>query len=108
MSRNTHFAIGTGILVLCAFWCLMGIAWFFGLGFGRDSVPGASVFDSSFMTFYILWGSGFLLFLWAAFRSFQTALRRPKRAVPPSAPSATAQQVAVATPDKKLARLLKK
>src|SRR5882762_3988465 len=108
MNRTTHFAIGAAIILLCVLWCLVGVAWVIGLGLSRDSMPAASVFDSSFMTFYILWGSGFLLCLWAAFRSFRQALRRPVRLAPTPTPSPSGQQPDLATPDEKLAHLVKK
>ena len=107
MSRNAHFGIGILIIGLGVFWCFVGVAWFIGLAVSRDSVPEASIFDSSFVSFYFVWGSIFLACIWGAFRSFRQARRQTVR-VPPAAPSAPEQQPELATPDEKLAHLVKR
>src|ERR1039457_4876264 len=82
MSRGSYFGIGLGIILISLFWCFFCFVWFIGLAVGRDSVPGASVFDSSFITLYVVWGSVFLGCLWGAVRCFRSALRPPARHAP--------------------------
>jgi hypothetical protein len=110
MSRKLHFGIGLAVLLFCFLWCLLGFLQFMSLAVGRDSIPGASVFDSSFISFYVIWGAVFLGCLWLILRSFSRAMRRAQ-----SNPSADAvsrngleQQSKMATPDEKLAHLVKR
>lgn len=110
MNRGAHFGIGLGMMLFCGFWCLIGYAWFIGLAISRDSVPGASVFDSSFITLYVVWGSVFLGCLWGAFLSFRRALRLRRRSALPEPPESpiSKRQPDLATPDEKLAHLVKR
>ncbi len=54
MSRTAHFGIGLGILLFCVLWCFLCYVWFIGNAIGRDSVPGASIYDASFITIYVV------------------------------------------------------
>jgi hypothetical protein len=110
MSRGSHFGISVGIGLFCVLWCFIGVAWFFGLAVSRDSVSGASIFDSSFIVFYVFWGSVFLGCLWGAFQSFRRAARTPQRNLPMETPTSSteSEQHDLATPDEKLAHLVKK
>ena len=116
MSRTAHFLVGLGILALCAVWCVVCFAGFIGNAVGRDSVPGASIHDSSFMVIYLIGGGGLICGVWFAFRSFRRALRPPRvessgspviqeRRHDPAAPD---QKRDPATPDERLAHLVKK
>ena len=107
MSRNAHFGIGIGILLLCVLWFFFGVFMFFATAAGKDS-RGASIYDSSFITLYVVFGGGLLGGLWGAFQSFRRALRPPGRVVPLAGPSTSPQQTDLATPDEKLAHLVKK
>jgi hypothetical protein len=111
MSRTAHFLVGLVILALCAAWCFVCFVWFIGNAIGRDSVPGASIHDSSFMAIYLIGGVGLICGLWFAFRSFCRALRPPRLDLPPHAatpPVAPEQQHDTKTPDDRLAHLVKK
>src|SRR5690348_2776537 len=111
MSRSTHFVIGLALLLLSASWCFLCFVVFIGNAVGRDSVPGASTHDSSFIAIYLVSGAGLLCGLYFAFRSFGRALQSPRSASPPQMP---AQRVAqepkpdARTSDEKLAHLVKK
>ena len=107
MSRKTHFGIGIGILLVSVVWCVLGVFIFFGLAAGKDS-RGASIYDSSFITLYVIFGCGLLVGLWASFQSFRRAFRHDERVVPPASPTESSQQTDLATPDEKLAHLEKK
>jgi hypothetical protein len=107
MSRNAHFGIGIGILLLCVVWFVFSVFMFFAVAAGKDS-RGASIFDSSFITLYVVFGGGLIGGLWVAFKNFRRALRPPERVVPPAEPSTFTQQTDLATPDEKLAHLVKK
>jgi len=111
MSRTAHFLVGLVVLVLCIVWCFVWFVWFIGNAIGRDSVPGASIHDSSFMVIYLVGGVGFASGLWFAFRSFCRALRPPRLDLPPHVPIQPAtleQQHEAKTPDERLAHLAKK
>jgi hypothetical protein len=108
MSRTAHFLVGLGILALCAVWCFVCFVGFIGTAIGRDSVPGASVYDSSFMMIYLVGGAGLICGLWLASRSFRRALRPPRLDEPPAASPPASDQERGATADEKLAHLVKK
>ena len=111
MSRTAHFLVGLAILALCVAWCFVCFVWFIGNAVGRDSVPGASIHDSSFMAIYLVGGAGLICGLWFAFRSFGRALRPPRLDLPlPAATPLVApeQQHNTKTPDDRLAHLVKK
>ena len=111
MSRTAHFGIGLGIALFCVLWCFFCYVWFIGLALGRDSAPGASIFDSHFMALYVVWGAVLLGGLWCAFLRFRRALR-PLRLDSPAQASEqvplSEQQHELATPDERLAHLTKK
>jgi hypothetical protein len=106
MSRNAHFGIGIGILLLCVLWLFFGVFMFFAVAAGKDS-RGASIYDSSFIVLYVVFGGGVLGGLWLAFQSFRRALRPPERVAPP-APSTAVPKTDLATPEEKLAHLVKR
>jgi hypothetical protein len=111
MTRTAHFFVGLAILALCAAWCLFCFVCFIGNAVGRDSVPGASIYDSSFIAIYLVGGAGLICGLWFALRSFGRALRSPRQDLPRLAvtpPIASEQQHDTKSPDDKLAHLLKK
>jgi hypothetical protein len=107
MSRTAHLFAGLGFTLLCAFWGLICFVWFISNAVGRDSVPGASIFDSSFLIIYLVAVGGLVCGLWLAFRSFRRAFRTPRCDLP--APSASAEAKRdLATSDEKLAHLVKR
>lgn len=106
MSRIAHFGIGIGILLLCALWFVFGVFMFFALAAGKDS-RGASIADPSFIMLYVVFGGGLLGGCWIAFQSFRRALRPPAMVIPPTSP-ASEQSSELATPDERLAHLVKK
>lgn len=106
MSRNAHLGIGIGVLLLCSLWFIFGVFMFFALAAGKDS-RGGSIFDSSFILLYLVFGGGLLAGLWIALRSFRRALRPPTKVTPPISPTVE-QPSTLATPDDKLAHLIKK
>lgn len=111
MSRTAHFGIGLGILVLCVIWGFFCFVYFIGNAIARDSVPGASVYDSSFIILYVVGGAGFLVGLWCAFLSFRRALRPPRLDLPtqaPALPTSPEPLQNLATADERLAHLVKK
>ena len=105
MSRNAHFGIGIGILLLCVLWFFFGVFMFFAIAAGKDSRDG-SIYDSSFIVLYVVFGGGLLGGLWTAFQSFRRALRPPNKVVP-RAPTPK-QPTDLATADERLAHLVKK
>lgn len=106
MSRNAHFGIGIGILLLCVLWFFFGVIMFFAIATGKDS-RGASIYDPSFIVLYVVFGGGLLGGLWFAFQSFRRAMRPPDRIIFPTAPLAD-QPTELATPNERLAHLVKK
>src|SRR5262245_12319454 len=111
MSRGAHFGIGVGILLLCVLWFFFCFVWFIGLAVGSDSVPGASIYNSSFITLYVVGGAGLLAGLWLAFKSFRRTLRPPGLDLPSQAPASTVMlqpPLDMRTPDEKLSSLVKK
>jgi hypothetical protein len=106
MSRNAHFGIGIGILLLCVLWIFFGVFMFFANAAGKDS-SGGSIYDSSFIALYVVFGGGLLGGLWFAFQSFRRALRPPERVVSQAAPPSE-QPTELPTPDERLAHLVKK
>lgn len=111
MSRGKHFVNGLGLLLLSAVWCFFCFVVFIGNAVGRDSVPGASAHDSSFMAIYLIGGGGLLCGLFFAFRSFGRALQSPRSASPPqtlSQPAAQDPQQDARTSEERLAHLVKK
>ena len=80
MNRAAHLGIAIVTTAFCVLWSVIGLEWFLGLAIRLDDVPGASIFDSSFITFCIGWGGLFVGGLWFAFRNFRRALRFPGKA----------------------------
>jgi len=106
MSRNAHFGIGIGSLLLCVLWFFFGVLMFFANAAGKDS-RGASIYDWSFIVLYVIFGGGLLGGIWFAFQSFRRALRPPHRIVSPTAPTSE-QPTKLTTPDERLAHFVKK
>ena len=110
MNRVSHLGIGIGLCVFSFVCFSMGRLMFLGMAIGKDSVPGASIFDGDFITLYVVDSSLILGALWFALLSFRRAFRPPTRR--PSVPPATAIQAleihSAATPEEKLAHLVKK
>ena len=110
MSRTAHFGIGVGIILLCVLWCFFGVFMFFALAVGKDS-RGASIYDSSFIALYVVFGAGLLGDTWFAFLSFRRALRSPRLDSPAETsplPAPPKQKDDLATPDERLAHLVKR
>ncbi len=106
MSRNARFGIGIVSLLLCVLWFFFGVFVFFANAAGKDS-RGVGIYDSSFIVLYVVFGGGLLGGLWFAFHSFRRAFRPPERIVSPTAPRSE-QPTKLATPDDRLAHLVKK
>ncbi len=70
MSRTAHFVVGLAILTLCVAWCFVFFVCFIGNAVGRDSVPGGSIHDSSFMAIYLFGGAGLICGLWFALEAW--------------------------------------
>jgi len=81
-----------------------------GNGLGKDSVPGASFYDAAFITVLAVWGVVFLLIVWGMWTCLKRALRPPPRRLSNPSPQPVQPQVAskLATPDERLAHLVKK
>jgi cytochrome b561 len=110
VSRTAHFGIGVGIILLCVLWCVFGVFVFWAVAVGKDS-RGATIYDSSFITLYVIFGAGLLVGFGLAFLSFRRALRPPQLDSPPEPPlelSTPERRDDVATPDERLAHLVKK
>jgi hypothetical protein len=103
MTRGAHFGIGLAILGLCVAWFYFGVFIFFAAAAGKDS-RGASLSD--FVPVFVVFGGGFLFGFCAAFLSFRRALRRESAVIPPPAPTSP-HTSEVATPDQRLAHLVK-
>ena len=109
MSRTAHFGIGLGVLLFCMLWCFVCYLLFFGNAVARDSVPGASAYDSSFVTLYEIGGVVLVAGLCCAFVCFRRALRPPRVDVSPATPrSAKPSPQDVGTSEERLARLVKR
>ena len=110
MSRTSHLYIGIG-LCLFSFVCLWcGYMMFLMSAIGKDSVPGARLFDGGTIIIFILFGGPGVGALWFAFRNFKRAFQPPPRQR--SEPLPRAEQApgvpTVGTPDERLAYLVKK
>jgi hypothetical protein len=111
VSRTTHFGIGIAIAALCFFWVMLCRVMFLAVAFDVDAHGEGSVFDARFILLYLVGGSGFIGGIWCAFLCFRRALRPPRLEVPPPTctPSVTPeQQQSLATPDERLAHLVKR
>jgi hypothetical protein len=110
MSRTAHFGIGVGLILFSVLWCFFGVFMFLALAVGNDS-RAATIHDASFIILYVIFGAGVLIGLWFAFLSFRRALRPPRLDSPPETlpplPAPTRQND-LATPDERLAYLVKK
>jgi hypothetical protein len=96
------------MLAWTGFWFVLGVFWFMGIAATRDSR--ASFLDSPFVSFFFIWGSVFLGSLWGALVCLRRVVRL-SRATPhlqSAAPSVCREQTDLATPDEKLAHLLKR
>ena len=91
------------------FWLMVGLVVWIGNGLGKDSGP-APFFDGPFIGFLVLWGGVFIGIAWAAFRCFKRALRPPRldSASPAPEPARRDAPQSLATPDERLAHLVKK
>jgi hypothetical protein len=93
----------------CVLWCFVCFLLFLGNAVGRDSVPGASIYDSSFLTLYAIGGGVLVAGLYFAFLSFRRALRPPRLDVPAATQaSVMPRQQEPGTPDERLAHLVKR
>src|ERR1035437_3806490 len=109
MSRTAHLGVGLGVVLLCVLWCFVCFLLFLGNAVGRDSVPGASIYDSSFLTLYAIGGVVLVAGLYFAFLCFRRALRPPRLEAPPSTPAPPKPtQQEIGTPDERLAHLVKR
>ena len=107
MSRNAHFLVGLGILLLSAVWCILCLVGFIGTAIGKDSDPRASLHDSSFLIIFLVGAGGLICGLWFAFKSFRRALRAP-RLDPPTSPVTPERQPNLKRAEETLAHLVKK
>ena len=110
MTRTAHLGIGLALGLLGAFWCAMGLALWIGNGVGKASPTSPPFFDTKFVVTLLIWGAIFLCILWGVFRSFKRALTPPRLDSGNPAPE-TAQKAVPerpATPDERLAHLVKK
>lgn len=110
MSRLSHLGIGVALCFFCAICFIVGCFAFFGTAINKNSVPGASVFDGGFIVIYVVFGGLILGGLWFALASFRRVFRAAPRQAPAPAPVATQapQLPSTATPDEKLAHLVRK
>ena len=110
LSRAKHFLIGLGLLLLSAIWSFLFYVIFIGNAIARDSVPGASVHDPTFVAIYAIGGAGLLCGVYFAIRSLGRTLQpapRPHSPAPPSQPGLQEQRPEAKTSDEKLAHLIK-
>jgi hypothetical protein len=107
MSRTAHFLVGLGILALCVAWSIFCVFCFFSNAFGHDSLPGANIFEPSFLIIYLTGVIGLLCGLVLAFRCFYRAFKSPqqKLLVKTSPPQ---QKTDFQTPNDRLSSLVKK
>lgn len=101
MSKLSHLGIGVALLLFFLFWCVFGVFMFVGYG----------AFGFSADAYVVLWAAVFLASIWGMFSTFRRALRASRSDSP--AEAVTAQRSVerkpdVATPDEKLAHLVKK
>jgi hypothetical protein len=101
MSKLSHLGIGVALLLFFLFWCAFGVFMFVGygaFGFGADA-------------FVVLWAAVFLASVWGMFSTFRRALRTwrsDSRVETRTIHSLSEQKPEVATPDERLAHLVKK
>jgi hypothetical protein len=101
MRKLSHLGIGVVLLLFFLFWCLFGIFMFVGY----------TAFGSSADAFVVLWAAVFLASILGVFSTFRRALRASRNdspTVPVTAQSSSARKPDVATPDQRLAHLVKK
>jgi hypothetical protein len=101
MSKLSHFGIGVALLLFLLFWCVFGVLMFVGYG----------AFGFSADAYVVLWAAVFLTSIWGIFFTFRRALRTSRSDFPVetvTAQSSSERKPDVATPDEKLAHLVKK
>src|SRR5436190_24090490 len=105
MSRVAHVGVAVGIGLFCCAWCVVGqVLWM------SAAVGGASASNVSFILGAVVWVGVLLGSLRAAFLSLKKALRAPPRTTSPKAAASASTfeaQQTLATPDDKLAHLVK-
>ena len=89
---------------------VFGSFMFFALAAGKDSVPGASIFDSEFVMLYVVCGGLILASVWVGLVNFGRAFGPGGRQNAFSIPRnpTTPQVLEGATPDDRLAHLVQK
>ncbi len=111
MSKLSHLGIGLALCVFCLVCLGLGYVAFIGTAISKDSVPGASVFNSGFIIIYVVFGGLILGGLWLAFLSFRRVFAAPPRSTREPAVMAEQKTSAVpshGTPDDKLAHMVKR
>ena len=63
---------GRAVTGFALIWAAVGVFMFFANAAGKDS-RGVSIYDSSFIVLYVVFGGGLLGSLWFAFQSFRRA-----------------------------------
>ena len=110
MSRTAYFCIAVALGFVGWFMTVIYTVLNIGNGLGKDSVPGASFYDAGFITVLVIWGGIFLGIIWGAWTCLKRAFRPPPKEASSSSPQPVQPQKAseLATPDERLAHLVKK
>lgn len=109
MSRNAYFLIAVVLGFVGYVWWKAKWLLYWGNAVGKDST-GASFYDASFIVALVVWGGIFVGILWGMWWCLKRAFRPPRKNVGHLPPEAAQTQKApdLATPDEKLAHLVKK
>lgn len=110
MNRTAYLCTALVFGLVGLFWSFGFTALYIGNGLSKDSVPGASFYDAGFIFMLAIWGGIFLGIIWGAWACLKRAFR-PTRKDAINSLSETIQpskESKFATPDEKLAHLVKK
>jgi ABC-type nickel/cobalt efflux system permease component RcnA len=109
MNRTAYFLVAIILGFVAYWWWTVRWLLYFGNAVGKDST-GRSFYDASFIAILVVWGILLLGILWGIWRCLKQAFRPPRMDSSPrvSEPPQVQKTPDGATPDERLAHLVKK
>ena len=110
MSRAAYFLVAVVLGVIAVFWWCAKWLLYFGYAEGKSSVEGPIPVDDSFIATLVIWGIVFFGIIWGVWVCLKRAFRPPRKDLSSLPPEPVKPQKAseFATPDERLAHLVKK